>query len=58
MKIFPLRPVSTLDRIKSLYKIIIFQKPVKTNTLKSDVANFSDDAALKKGRNICDMLSE
>lgn len=59
MKIFPIKPVSTLDRIKNLYRIMLSQKrSIKTDNIKSNVTNITGNNPLKKGRNICDMLSE
>lgn len=57
MKIFPLRPMSAYDRIKSLCNIIANQVK-KTNKLESDIVILNENKPLKKGRNICDMLSE
>lgn len=58
MKIFPLRPLSVYDRMRSLCNIIAEQAKNKTNKLESDAVIFNDNKPLKKGRNICDMLSE
>lgn len=57
MKIFPLRPLSTFDRAINLYKIIVNQPPKNIKIFDSDVVNISEKP-LKKGRSICDMLSE
>ena len=57
MKIFPLRPMSTFDRIRNIYKILS-QTHIKTQNIESDTATFSGNKTLKKGRSICDMLSE
>ena len=59
MKIFPIRPVSNLDRLKNLYNMMGASKTaVKNSNIKSDIAAFSEQKPLKKGRSICDMLSE
>lgn len=57
MKIFPLKPMSAYDRIKSLCYIIANQAK-KTNKLESDIVTLNENPPLKKGRSICDMLSE
>ena len=57
MKIFPLKPMSAYDRIKSLCYIIANQAK-KTNKLESDIVTLNENKPLKKGRSICDMLSE
>lgn len=58
MKIFPLRPMSAYDRMKNLCNIIANQSKNKTNKLESDIVTFNENKPLKKGRSICDMLSE
>lgn len=57
MKIFPLRPLSNFDKVANLYKIVVNQTPKNIKELDSDVVSISEKP-LKKGRSICDMLSE
>lgn len=57
MKIFPIKPMSTLDRIINICKILT-KTPMKMKNLESDIASFSENKTLKKGRSICDKLSE
>lgn len=57
MKIFPLKPMSTYDRFRNIYKIMT-QASKKAQNIEPDVVNFSENKTLKKGRSICDMLSE
>ena len=58
MKIFPLKPMSAYDRIINLYNIMTNQTPKKINRLESDIVIFNENKSLKKGRSVCDMLSE
>ncbi len=59
MKIFSIRPVSNLDRLKNLYHIMAASKTaIKNSNITSDLVAFSEQKPLKKGRSICDMLSE
>lgn len=57
MKIFPIKPMSNLDRIINICKILT-KTPMKMKNLESDIASFSENKTLKKGRSICDKLSE
>ena len=57
MKIFSLRPLSAYDRAVNLYKIIANQTSKNIKDLDSDVVSISKKN-IKKGRSICDMLSE
>lgn len=57
MKIFPLRPMSNLDRMINICKLLS-NSSGKIKTLESDVATLSENKPLKKGKNVCDMLSE
>lgn len=57
MRIFPIRPMSNLDRMIDIYKILTHSHS-KIKNLESDVVTISNNKALKKGRSICDMLSE
>ncbi len=59
MKIFPIRPVSNLDILKNLYNMMGTSKTaVKNSNITSDLVAFSEQKPLKKGRSVCDMLSE
>lgn len=59
MKIFPLTPMSKLDLFINLCKAIPSKKATKTPVSHSDVAIINNTVkTLKKGRNICDKLSE
>lgn len=59
MKILPIRPVSKLDRLKNLYNMMVASKTaVKNSNITSDLVAFSEQKPLKKGRSVCDMLSE
>lgn len=57
MKIFPIRPLSTFDNIKNIYKIIE-QTSKNSKAQQSDFAAFDTTKTLRKGRSVCDMLSE
>lgn len=57
MKIFPLKPMSNYDRVINICKILACS-PQKVKNLESDVVALSENKSLKKGRSICDMLSE
>ena len=58
MKIFPVKLFSNFDRVRNLYKIISNQSPKNIENLSSDVVVFGKNEPLRKGRSICDMLSE
>jgi hypothetical protein len=56
MKIFPLKAISAYDRFKNIYKIMT-QTSIKPQNAELDIITFNKNET-KKGRNICDMLSE
>ncbi len=58
MKIFPIIPMSKLDVFIELCKIMP-QKTLKQEISKPDIAVINNTVkTLKKGRSICDKLSE
>lgn len=57
MKIFPIRPLSNFDNIKSIYKIIE-QNAKNSKALQADIVAFDMAKPLRKGRCVCNMLSE
>ncbi len=62
MKIFALRPVSTLDRFVDFCKFIRKLEVVNMDEIKPDVFisenKLKEVETLKKGKDICHMLSE
>ena len=57
MKIFPLKPLSTFDNMRNFYNLVEkTSKNLKTND--SCAVSLNERKPLKKGRSICDMLSE
>lgn len=57
VRIFPLRPMSTYDKFRNLYNIIV-KSSKNMNNVSSDIVSIENTTKLKKGRSICDMLSE
>ncbi len=57
MKIFPLRPLSAYDNIRNIYNLI-GKTSKSSNKVGTDVVSLNERKPLRKGRSICDMLSE
>ncbi len=58
MKIFPLKPMSNIDIWKNLYRIMQKQNATKLVSEPDTAIINGTVKTLKKGRSICDMLSE
>jgi len=57
MKLFPIRPLSNFDRFKNLCNIMKnYQNKFKNS--HSNIVSYNINSKLKKGSDICDMLSE
>ncbi len=57
MKIFPITPLSNFDKIRNIYSLIK-KTPKAPSSVKTDIVSLGNNHKLKKGRCICDMLSE
>ena len=57
MKIFPLKPMSNYDRIANICKILN-NSVARAKNVKSDIVTAESNKQLKKGRSVCNMLSE
>ena len=57
VRIFPIRPMSNYDIIKNFFGIVL-KSAKNCNSGTTDVVTINKTNQLKKGRNICDRLSE